>query len=94
MKYIAMFGATGGLGEKLLPLLQQKYSVIPIGSKDVDITDFQSVKKFFDNNEIDIVLNFSGKKYDTFLNNINSDNIQEIQSMIDVNITGNIKHSC
>ena len=90
MKHIAMFGATGGLGEKLLPLLQEKYSVTPIGSRDVDITDFDDVKRFFDNNEIDIVLNFSGKKYDKFLNNIDSESIQEVQSMLDVNITGNI----
>jgi len=90
MKHIAMFGATGGLGEKLLPLLQEKYSVTPIGSRNVDITDFDDVKRFFDNNEIDIVLNFSGKKYDKFLNNIDSESIQEVQSMLDVNITGNI----
>lgn len=90
MKKIAFFGASGGLGKKLLPLLQEKYEVIAISSKDIDVTNFKDVKHFFDNNHIDIVLNFSGKKYDVFLNRITEDDMEKTKEMVDVNILGNI----
>lgn len=90
MKKIAVFGATGGLGVKLVPLLEKKYQVIVLGSKDVDITSLEQVKKFFDKNDIDIVLNMSGKKYDVFLNEIDFGDQEEINNMLDVNIKGNI----
>lgn len=90
MKKIIIFGGTGGLGTKLIPLLQNKYEVVSIGSKDVDVTSFSSVKKFFDANEYDIVLNMSGKKYDVFLSKITENDQNDIDKMIDVNIKGNI----
>jgi NAD(P)-dependent dehydrogenase (short-subunit alcohol dehydrogenase family) len=90
MKKIIVFGGTGGLGIKLIPFLEKKYEVVSIGSKDVDVTSFTSVKNFFDSNEYDIVLNLSGKKYDVFLSKINETDQEEIEKMIDVNIKGNI----
>jgi NADP-dependent 3-hydroxy acid dehydrogenase YdfG len=90
MKKIVVFGGTGGLGQKLIPLLEKKYEVTSIGSKDVDITSFEQVKKFFTTNEFDIVLNMSGIKYDVFLNEIKESDLEEINKMIDVNIKGNI----
>ena len=66
MKKIVVFGGTGGLGKKLIPLLEEKYTVISIGSKEVDITEFNQVQQFFSDNDFDIVLNMSGKKYDVF----------------------------
>tara|TARA_Y100000593_G_C4316758_1_gene341349 strand:- start:2739 stop:3386 length:648 start_codon:yes stop_codon:yes gene_type:complete len=89
-KNLALFGATGGLGKKLLPKLQVEYNVIPISSNDVDITDFGEVKRFFLDNDIDIVINLSGKKYDTFLGKISEEDIPHIQDMVNVNIMGNI----
>jgi NAD(P)-dependent dehydrogenase (short-subunit alcohol dehydrogenase family) len=90
MKKIIVFGGTGGLGAKLIPFLEKKYQVVSIGSKDVDVTSFTSVKNFFDSNEYDIVLNLSGKKYDVFLSKINETDQEEIEKMIGVNIKGNI----
>lgn len=90
MKKMIVFGATGGLGKQLIPFLQQKYEVIPMGSKDLDITSFEDVKKFFDNIDYDIILNMSGVKYDQFLSKITSEDIIEINKMIDVNVKGNI----
>jgi len=90
MKKIIVFGGTGGLGSKLVPLLEQKYNVVSVGSKDVDIISFDAVKHFFDSNEYDIVLNMSAKKYDVFLSKITKDDQEEIDKMIDVNIKGNI----
>tara|TARA_R110002020_G_scaffold225140_4_gene435244 strand:- start:277 stop:921 length:645 start_codon:yes stop_codon:yes gene_type:complete len=90
MKKIALFGASGGLGKQLIPYLEKKYEVIGLNSKEVDITSYSSVKRFFENKQIDIVLNFSGKKYDTFLNKINENDMEEIKNMLDVNIIGNI----
>jgi len=90
MKKIVVFGGTGGLGQKLIPFLEEKYEVTSIGSKNVDITSFEEVKNFFSKNEFDIVLNMSGVKYDVFLSEISEDDLSEIDKMVDVNIKGNI----
>jgi NAD(P)-dependent dehydrogenase (short-subunit alcohol dehydrogenase family) len=90
MKKIVVFGGTGGLGQKLIPFLKEKYQVTSIGSKNVDITSFEEVKQFFSENEFDIVLNMSGVKYDVFLSEISEDDLSDIDKMIDVNIKGNV----
>jgi NAD(P)-dependent dehydrogenase (short-subunit alcohol dehydrogenase family) len=90
MKKLIVFGGTGGLGQKLIPFLEKKYDVTPVGSKDVDITSFSEVQKYFNENDFDIVLNMSGSKYDVFLSKIKDDDQQDINKMIDVNIKGNI----
>ena len=90
MKKIVVFGGTGGLGTKLVPFLEKKYEVISLGSKDVNITDFGDVQEFFKKNDVDVVLNMSGKKYDVFLSEIGIDDYQPIIDMLDVNIVGNI----
>ena len=90
MKKLVVFGGTGGLGQKLIPYLEKKYMVTAVGSKDVDITSFEQVQKFFNDNEFDIVLNMSGRKYDVFLSKVKEEDQNEINKMIDVNIKGNI----
>lgn len=92
MYKIALFGATGGLGTKLSKELNQKldYKVICLGSKDIDITDYNQVKLFFDKNNIDIVINLAGVNYDKFLHKITEDDLDNIEKSIDVNIKGTI----
>jgi NAD(P)-dependent dehydrogenase (short-subunit alcohol dehydrogenase family) len=90
MKKIVVFGGTGGLGSKLVPFLEKKYDVTSVGSKDVDITSFSEVQKYFNDKDFDIVLNMSGSKYDVFLSKIKDSDQQDINKMIDVNIKGNI----
>jgi NAD(P)-dependent dehydrogenase (short-subunit alcohol dehydrogenase family) len=90
MKKLIVFGGTGGLGQKLIPFLEKKYNVISVGSKDVDITSFSEVQKYFNEKDFDIVLNMSGSKYDVFLSKIKESDQEDINKMIDVNIKGNI----
>ena len=90
MKKIVIFGGTGGLGVKLIPLLEKKYEVISLGSKDVDVTDLFQVTEFFDENDVDIILNLSGKQYDVYLGKINGGNELDVNDMLDVNIKGNV----
>lgn len=90
MKKLILFGGTGGLGQKLIPFLEKKYDVTAVGSKDVDITSFSEVQKYFNENEFDVVLNMSGSKYDVFLSKIKDSDQEGINKMIDVNIKGNI----
>ena len=90
MKTIALFGGTGGLGSQLAPLLQEVYNVIVVGSKYVDVTNYDNVKTFFSNNEIDIVINLSGYNYDSFLHKYTEGSYSEIQKQIDINIKGTV----
>ena len=90
MKKIVVFGGTGGVGQKLIPFLEQKYQVTALGSKNVDVTCFEELKNFFTDHEFDIVLNMSGLKYDVFLSKITEEDQKSINDMIEVNIKGNI----
>ena len=90
MKTIALFGGTGGLGSQLAPLLKESYNVIAVGSKHVDVTNYNDVKTFFNNNEIDIVINLSGYNYDSFLHKYTEDSYSEIEKQLDINIKGTI----
>jgi NAD(P)-dependent dehydrogenase (short-subunit alcohol dehydrogenase family) len=90
MKTIAVFGGSGGLGKNLVPMLKEKYNVISLGSSDVDITNLSQVKDFFYSNDIDIVLNMGGKKYDAFLSKITRSDIESISEMMNVNMMGNV----
>jgi NAD(P)-dependent dehydrogenase (short-subunit alcohol dehydrogenase family) len=90
MKTVALFGATGGLGKQLLPLLQTKYNVVGISSSDIDVTSFTQVNEFFETNNIDIVINLSGYNFDTFTHKINDETLNQINKQIDVNIKGTI----
>ena len=87
-KTIALFGGSGGLGAPLAQLLEEEFIVISISSKMVDITNFDSVNKFFENNDIDIVINFSGYHYDSLIHKLDKE--EEIEKLLDVNIKGSI----
>lgn len=96
MKTIALFGASGGLGNQLLPLLQKKYNVIGLSSADINVINFDQVNEFFDKNNIDIVINLSGYNFDSFTHKLNADTLNELDKQIDVNIKGtvNIVSNC
>jgi NAD(P)-dependent dehydrogenase (short-subunit alcohol dehydrogenase family) len=93
MKTVALFGASGGLGSQLLPLLETKYNVIGISSSLIDVTDFKQVNEFFSINNIDIVINLTGYNFDAFAHKINTD---QLDKQFDVNIKGtvNVVSSC
>ena len=90
MKTIVLFGGTGGLGSQVQPLLKTDYNIISIGSKDIDVTNYQVVKDFFDNNDIDIVINLSGYNHDCFMHKYNESNIYEISKQLNINVIGTV----
>jgi acetoacetyl-CoA reductase len=96
MKTIALFGGTGGLGSQLVPFLEKDYKVIALGSKDVDVTNLESVTNFFNTNDINIVINLSGYNYDSFLHKYSESNYNEVNKQLDINIKGtvNIVSAC
>lgn len=90
MKTIVLFGSTGGLGSQLKSFLDKDYNVIGIGSKDIDVTNYELVKQFFDINDVDIVINLSGYNYDSFIHKYNDKNIDQIKKQVDINVIGTI----
>jgi 3-oxoacyl-[acyl-carrier protein] reductase len=96
MKKIAIFGGTGGLGSPLTKLLSQNFQVIPLGSKDVNVLNNSEVEAFFNKNDIDIVLNFSGLNYDSFIHKYGDNNREKIDDLLNTNIKGtlNILSAC
>ena len=96
MKTIALFGSGGGLGSQLLPLLDSKYKVIGVRSNEVDVTDINQVKSFFNANKVDIVINLTGYNFDIFAHKINEHSVDMLNQQIDVNIKGtvNIVSNC
>ena len=96
-KTIVIFGGTGGLGKQLVNYFSEpEYRVIALGSKSVDITDFEAVHKFFDTTNVDIVINMSGYNYNSPIHKYNKSNIDEItkQTNVVINGTMNILASC
>ena len=96
MKTIALFGSGGGLGSQLLPMLDSKYKVIGVRSNEVDVTDINQVKSFFNANKVDIVINLTGYNFDIFAHKINEHSVDMLNQQIDVNIKGtvNIVSNC
>lgn len=90
---IALFGSSGGIGSKLLPLLQKHYEVISLGSKDVDVTNNEPVHVFFEKNDLDAVINLSGINIDGL---IHKQSEEDVKKQINVNIIGllNIMRNC
>lgn len=90
MKKVLVVGGSGGLGGKVVGLISSKYDITSVGSKDFDVRNIDDCEKFFADKNFDIVINFTGINYDTFIHKINSDNIENVQNLLDVNIKGNI----
>jgi NAD(P)-dependent dehydrogenase (short-subunit alcohol dehydrogenase family) len=88
MKKIILFGGSGGLGTQLKPMLDEKYDVTSLCSKDLDVRNLSDLKEFFNKTEADIVINLSGYNYDSFLHKL--EDSEEIDKMIDINVKGSI----
>jgi NAD(P)-dependent dehydrogenase (short-subunit alcohol dehydrogenase family) len=95
---VVIFGGTGGLGSGVYEFLAKdsNYTIFPVGSSQVDVTNFEAVSDFFSKNEFEVVINLSGINFDTFAHKISSENYQKVEKQIDVNIKGtiNIISSC
>lgn len=90
MKKILIVGGTGGLGNQVSNLLKDKYQVTSIGSNSIDVSNMASCAAFFLDKTYDVVINFAGLNYDSFVHKIDESNINKFKHMIDVNVTGTI----
>lgn len=88
MKKIAIFGGTGGIGKQLTTLLSIDNQVVSLGSKDVDITSQNDVEEFFGKNDFDVVLVLSVFNYDSPIHKYSSENMENLEKQINVNIVG------
>jgi acetoacetyl-CoA reductase len=105
---IAIFGGSGGLGQKIAePLrlsydidgcenIDYRYETMVLSSRDVDIRDYQACKKFFEDNEINVVINLAGVNHDKFIHKLDQKDQYLINHLLDVNLHGavNIASAC
>tara|TARA_R100000152_G_C6777385_1_gene207206 strand:- start:2404 stop:3048 length:645 start_codon:yes stop_codon:yes gene_type:complete len=82
-----LFGGSGGLGQSLSTHLKDKYEVVSLSSKDVDITDRQQVKEFFEKTPADIVINLSAVNHDAFAHKIDPV-YDRVEKQVQVNVLG------
>jgi NAD(P)-dependent dehydrogenase (short-subunit alcohol dehydrogenase family) len=87
---VLIVGGSGGLGRKVSEQLRNKYDVTSIGSKDLDIRKLEVCLAYFKNNQFDVVVNFAGTNYDSFIHKIDESDEIHIKNMIDVNLHGSI----
>ena len=62
MSKIVITGSTGFLGMHTVPVLEKKYgkeNIIPLSSKDYDLTDPIQVKKMFDDCDPEILIHLA-----------------------------------
>jgi NAD(P)-dependent dehydrogenase (short-subunit alcohol dehydrogenase family) len=94
---ICLFGGSGGLGKQLSVLMEQeKYDIVSLSSKDLDLTNKKEVDIFFEKNDIDVVVNLAVYNYDCFIHKYNTENLSHYDKQIKVNINGslNILSAC
>jgi NAD(P)-dependent dehydrogenase (short-subunit alcohol dehydrogenase family) len=90
MKTVVVFGGSGGLGSKVVEILKDTFNVISLSSKDVDVSNYNSVETFFESNKPEIVINLTGVNFDMFIHKINQSSLTNIDKQIDINIKGTI----
>ena len=90
MKKVLIVGGSGGLGSQVVELMSPNFKLTSVSSKDFDIRDINECENFFMDKKFDVIINFAGLNYDTFIHKINSKNIDSIQKILDVNINGTI----
>ena len=87
MKKIAFFGGSGGLGSQVIKELK-KYNVLSISSKQVDVTNENSISNYFySNSNIDVVILFTNYNSNNFLHKY-KENGNELFKQININLYG------
>jgi len=59
MKKILVIGASGLIGSRFVELARDKFEIIAVDEKTLDITNKNEVDRYFNNNLFDVVLNFA-----------------------------------
>lgn len=99
MVKVIIIGGTGGLGKKVTTNLStvyeqgmthNTYQVFSLSSKDLDIRNFESCKKYFEIVQPDVIINLSGVNHDKFIHKLGQEDQYLINYLLDVNLHGTI----
>jgi 3-oxoacyl-[acyl-carrier protein] reductase len=85
MEKILLVGGTGGLGKQLTEHLELNYSCISVGSKTLDVTNEEQVKKFLEKTDFDVIIYLSVKNIDGLIHKQTKEAVEE---QINVNLFG------
>lgn len=78
-KTIFITGAGGFIGKNLTEQLNEKYSLLTPGHKELNLLDEKAVDRFFKKNKIDVVINcavIGGSRKEEYVNSSLSDNLR------------------
>lgn len=83
---LVLFGGTGGLGSKITPLLEEKFSVLSLGKSDLHVEDHTGVERFFKKEGyIPNIVYMPSCNYDAMLHRLE---VGKILLQLEVNVMG------
>jgi len=93
MRTLALVGGSGGLGRLLAPLLARDHLVVPLSSRDLDITKPEAVERWLLENGPDIIVNAAVRNADAVVHRLD---YGEVQVQLDVGVRGltNVLRAC
>lgn len=91
MKKLLVIGGTSGIGRELAEILNKKYTIISLGSKNLDLSSSDSISKSFSEiGDFDYFLFLANYNYNSPFHKYSSNHI-ELQRQIEINLTGTLQ---
>lgn len=85
MKRIVITGGNGDIAKAIKKELESEYQILTPGKTELDVTDIDNVERFFEQNEVDILINNAGYVVPM---SIGSCDILSEKKAIDINLFG------
>lgn len=60
MKTIVITGGNGDIAQSIKKELEKEYNILTPGKEELDVTDVKRVNEYFENQNVDILINNAG----------------------------------
>lgn len=86
---VILVGGSGGIGKDIEPLLSEKYYVISLSSKDINLTSVPSIRECLNSHlPAKALINLSTVSIDSTIHKLDGDNYEGLDKQLSVNIRG------